>query len=92
MDMLKHWIGLGDSALERLQWYVRVTNVDNMPRGEAVDWPADRPRPSTASEPVTATWYGPGLPNFLDLFDPRLLLERGASPGPTPSPRPSPTP
>jgi hypothetical protein len=93
MDMLKHWIDLDDSALERLQWYVRVTNVDNMPPGEVVDWPTDRPQPSTVSEPVTAAWYGLGLPNFLDLFDPRLLLlERGASPGPTPSPRLSPTP
>ena len=81
MDMLKHWIDLDDSALERLQWYVRVTNVDNMPPGEVVDWPTDRPQPSTVSEPVTAAWYGLGLPNFLDLFDPQAAAprERGES-------------
>ncbi len=72
MAMLEHRTGLEEIALERLQWYVRVTNVGYMPPGEGVDWPTDRPLPSTASEPVTGAWYILGLLSFLDLFDPRL--------------------
>jgi hypothetical protein len=85
MAMLEHWRGLDDIALERLQWYGRVTNVGYMQPGEGVDWPSDRPLPSTAAEPVTAAWYVLGLLNYLDLFDPRLPpLEPVAGSGPTP--------
>ena len=72
MAMLEHWRGLDDSALQRLLWYARVTNVGYMPPGEGVDWQTDRPLPSTAAEPVTAAWYMLGLLNYLNLFDPRL--------------------
>jgi hypothetical protein len=72
LAMLEHWRGLDDIAFRRLQWYARVTNVGYMPPGEAVDWPTDRPLPSTASEPVTGAWYILGLLNFLNAFDPRL--------------------
>jgi hypothetical protein len=72
LAMLEHWRGLDDIAFRRLQWYARATNVGYMPPGEAVDWPTDRPLPSTASEPVTAAWYMLGLLNFLNVFDPRL--------------------
>jgi hypothetical protein len=72
VDMLEHWIGLDDTALKRLQWYVRVTNVGYMPPGEAVDSPTNLPLPSTSSEPVTASWYVMALLNYLNLFDPRL--------------------
>ncbi|MCU1378177.1 MAG: Carbohydrate binding family 6 [Acidimicrobiales bacterium] len=81
MAMLEHWTGLDDVALERLRWYVRVTNAGYMPPGEAVDWPSDRPLPSTASEPVTGSWYLLALLNHLDLFDPRLPpLDTAAAP------------
>ena len=84
MAMLEHWTGQDDIALERLTWYARVTNVGYMPPGEGVDWPTDRPLPSTATEPVTGAWYVLGLTNYLDLFDPRLPpLES------EPAPRPS---
>jgi hypothetical protein len=73
MAMLEHWRGLDDIALQRLQWYVRATNVGYMPPGEAVDWPTDRPLPSTSAEPVTASWYALALLNYLNLFDPRLM-------------------
>ena len=59
-------------SLQRLKWYVKVTNAGYMPPGEGVDWPTDRPLPSTASEPVTGMWYVMGLLTYLDLFDPRL--------------------
>lgn len=72
VDMLEHWRGLDDVALQRLQWYVRATNVGYMPPGEAVDWQTNRPLPSTASEPVTGAWFVLGLLNYLNLFDPRL--------------------
>jgi GH15 family glucan-1,4-alpha-glucosidase len=86
MDMLEHWSGLDDSALERLQWYAKVTTVGYMPPGEAVDWPTDRPLPSTSSEPVTGAWYVLGLLNFLNLFDSRLPpLDTVPGSGPSPS-------
>jgi hypothetical protein len=86
--MLEHWRGLDDDALERLQWYARTTNVGYMPQGEGVDWPTDRPLPSTAVEPVTASWYILGLLNHLNQFDPRLPpLGAAASSGAAPSPR-----
>ena len=72
MAMLEHWRGLDETALQRLQWYVRVTNVGYMPPGEAVDWPTDRPLPSPSAEPVTASWVALALLNYLNLFDPRL--------------------
>jgi len=72
MSMLEHWRGLDDVAMQRLQWYVRVTNVGYMPPGEAVDWTNDRPLPSTASEPTTGAWYALGLLNYFGVFDPRL--------------------
>jgi hypothetical protein len=72
MCMLEHWRGLDDVALQRLLWYVRVTNVGYMPPGEAVDWTNDRPLASTSSEPATAAWYMVGLLNYLGVFDPRL--------------------
>jgi GH15 family glucan-1,4-alpha-glucosidase len=72
VGMLEHWRGLDATALQRLQWYASVTNVGYMPPGEAVDWPTNRPLPSTAAEPVTGAWYALGLLNYLNLFDPRL--------------------
>ena len=83
MDMLEHWLLVDDFALARLKWYVRATNVGDMPPGEAVDWPTDRPLPSTSSEPVTGAWYVMGLLNLLNLFDPRLPPLDAASPAPT---------
>jgi GH15 family glucan-1,4-alpha-glucosidase len=71
-SMLEHWRGLDDAVLQRLQWYASATNVGYMPPGEGVDWPTNRPLPSTAAEPVTAAWYVIGLLNDLNLFDPRL--------------------
>src|SRR5260221_7927376 len=41
VDLLEHWTSMDDSALKRLQWYIRVTNVGYMPPGEAVDWPTN---------------------------------------------------
>jgi hypothetical protein len=82
MSMLEHWRGLNDIALQRLQWYARVTNVGYIPPGEAVDRQTDRPLPSTAPEPVTASWYVLGLLNYLGLFDTRLPpLEPMSVPG-----------
>lgn len=72
MAMLEHWMSLDYIAFSRLAWYAGVTNVGYMPPGEAVDWPTQRPLPSTSSEPVTGGWYVLALLNFLDLFDPRL--------------------
>jgi GH15 family glucan-1,4-alpha-glucosidase len=87
VGMLEHWSALDDMALERLKWYVKVTNVGDMPPGEAVDWPTDRPLPSTSSEPVTGSWYVLGLLNFFNLFDPRLpSLDTVTTSAPTPSP------
>jgi hypothetical protein len=86
VDMLEHWRGLNDVALQRLQWYTRVTNVGYIPPGEAVDWPTDRPLPSTSAEPVTGAWYELALLNYLNLFDPRLppLTQQSGSVAPSP--------
>ena len=88
VDMLEHWRGLNDIALQRLQWYTRVTNVGYIPPGEAVDWPTDRPLPSTSAEPVTGAWYELALLNYLNLFDPRLppLTQQSSSVAPSPAP------
>jgi hypothetical protein len=72
MSMLEHWQGLNDTSLGRLVWYAGVTNVGYMPPGEAVDWPTQRPLPSTSSEPVTGGWFMMALLNYLNVFDPRL--------------------
>ena len=93
MAMLEHWRSLDDSALERLTWYARVTNVGYMPPGEGVDWTNDRPLPSTAAEPVTGVWYSARLLNFFNLFDPRLPpLETAPASEPTPTPSRGPAP
>lgn len=83
VSMLEHWRGLDDVALARLRWYASATNVGYMPPGEAVDWPTNRPLPSTAVEPVTAAWYVLGLLTYFNLFDPRLPplgAEAGSAP------------
>ncbi len=86
MAMLEHWRGIDDPAAQRLTWYAKATNVGYMPPGEGVDWPTDRPLPSTAAEPVTAAWYQLGLLNQLNLFDPRLPpLDATVSPEPIPT-------
>jgi GH15 family glucan-1,4-alpha-glucosidase len=72
MAMLEHWLGMDDVAANRLSWYVATTNSGYEPAGEAVDWTTELPIVSTASEPVTAAWYGLALLNQLGLFDPRL--------------------
>jgi GH15 family glucan-1,4-alpha-glucosidase len=72
MAMLEHWLGMDDVATNRLSWYVATTNYGFQPAGEAVDWTTELPIVSTASEPVTAAWFGLALLNQLGLFDPRL--------------------
>jgi len=70
--MLEHWLGLDDVAANRLSWYVATTASGFEPPGEAVDWVTELPLVSSASEPVTAAWYGLALLNQLGMFDPRL--------------------
>jgi len=72
MAMLEHWLGMDDMATNRLSWYVATTAAGFEPMGEAVDWVTELPLVSSASEPVTAAWYGLALLNQLGMFDPRL--------------------
>jgi hypothetical protein len=76
MTMLEHWLGMNDTADNRLSWYVATTNAGYQPPGEAIDWTTELPLVSTASEPVTSAWFGLALLNRLGIFDPRLHDDR----------------
>ncbi len=73
--MGEHWTGDDVAALARLQWAVSVMGVGFASPGEAVDWTTQQMMVSTATEPVTASWFILGLLTYLDQYDTRLPLD-----------------
>ncbi|HWG27531.1 hypothetical protein [Actinospica sp.] len=59
-------------ALERLQYYVSVSGVGDMPPGEAVAWPTSQPVLSTMSEPLTASSFIMAALAYTGKYDPRV--------------------
>ena len=76
--MAEHWSGDNVNALARLHWVVSVLGEGFMAPGEAVDWSTQQLMVSTASEPVTASWFVLGLLTYLDQYDTRLAVDPGA--------------
>jgi GH15 family glucan-1,4-alpha-glucosidase len=76
--MAEHWSGDNVNALARLHWVVSVLGEGFMAPGEAVDWSTQQMMVSTASEPVTASWFVLGLLAYLDQYDTRLPVDPGA--------------
>ena len=70
--MAEHWTGEDKSALARLHWVVSVMGRGFTAPGEAVDWSTQELMVSTATEPVTASWFVLGLLTYLDQYDTRL--------------------
>jgi GH15 family glucan-1,4-alpha-glucosidase len=64
--------GQSTLALERLQYYVSVSGVGDMPPGEAVAWPTSQPVLSTMSEPLTASSFILAALTYNGKYDPRV--------------------